>query len=48
MIDRKGEIKMKNTKTLKWLLTLACLLAALCASGIIQSVCSAAWNGGKE
>ena len=25
-----------------------CLLAALCASGIIQSVCSAAWNGGKE
>ena len=25
-----------------------CLLAALCASSIIQSVCSAAWNGGKE
>ena len=24
------------------------LLAALCASSIIQSVCSAAWNGGKE
>ena len=25
-----------------------CLLAALCVCGIIQSVCSAAWNGGKE
>lgn len=24
------------------------LLAALCLSGIVQSVCSAAWNGGKE
>lgn len=24
------------------------LLAALCISGIVQSVCSAAWNGRKE
>ena len=24
------------------------LLAALCLSGIVQSVCSAAWNGRKE
>ncbi len=25
-----------------------CLLAALCLSGIIQSVCSTAWSGRKE
>nr|AHF24136.1 hypothetical protein [uncultured bacterium Contig46] len=25
-----------------------CLLAALCVSGIVQSVCSSAWNGRKE